>query len=379
LRSRYTFMKPLRCLTVVVLGCILSGPVWNSAEESTDWVIGEATEAGFDEAALNELVADIERGDFPNTHAVFIEHDGTPVFERYFAGSDERWGTSIGIRTMDENSLHDIRSLSKSVTSLLLGIALGKDFEHAVEKPLSEYLPDLHLEGPQGAITLHEVLTMTAGLEWNEMTVPYTDPLNDEIRLDRASHPAAYVLSRPMASSPGSNWYYNGGLSQVIATIIQNVTGLPIDEYARIHLFEPLNIIDFEWLGPDTWMPRNPAAASGLRLTTRDLAKVGSMVLHGGRWNGKQIVPEGWIERSGTRIVEEIGDWSNNGLWGYGYQWWVGDLSSGIRVIAGVGNGNQRLFILPSEKLVVTILAGEYNKFEGHSERILYRVLAARR
>jgi CubicO group peptidase (beta-lactamase class C family) len=166
---------------------------------------------------------------------------------------------------------------------------------------------------------------------------------------------------------------------EVIATIIQNITGLPFDEYARIHLFQPLDIVDFEWIGYDTWKLANPAASAGLRLTARDLAKIGSMVLHGGRWNGKQIVPEGWVERSGKRIVQENGDWSKNGTWGYGYQWWVGDLPSGIRVVDGWGNGNQRLFILPSKKLVVTIFAGEYDKPSGPSERILDRILAARR
>jgi CubicO group peptidase (beta-lactamase class C family) len=377
MRSIYTYITLLVCLTMVVTGCISSGHDREGAEESAYSVIGKATEEGFDQAALNELVADIERGEFPNTHAVLIEHDSRPIFEHYFDGSDERWDTSIDFRTMDADSLHDLRSISKSVTSLLLGMALGKDFERAVEKPLSEYLPDLHLEGPQGAITLHQALTMTAGLEWNEMTVPYAKR-NDEFRLEKSSHPIAFVLSRPMASSPGITWNYNGGLSEVIATIIQNITGLPIDEYARIHLFQPLDIVDFEWVRSDTWKHANPSAAAGLRLTARDLAKIGSMVLHGGRWNGKQIVPEGWVERSGKRIVQENGDWSKNGTWGYGYQWWVGDLPSGIRVIAGVGNGDQRLFILPSEKLVVTIFAGEYDKSPGHSERILDRVLAAR-
>jgi CubicO group peptidase (beta-lactamase class C family) len=79
-----------------------------------------------------------------------------------------------------------------------------------------------------------------------------------------------------------------------------------------------------------------------------------------------------------ARHVERVGEWSDDGVWGYGYQWWIGDLRTGQRVVAGVGNGNQRLFVVPAERLVVTVFAGEYNKFEGHSERILDRVLAAR-
>lgn len=151
-----------------------------------------------------------------------------------------------------------------------------------------------------------------------------------------------------------------------------------MDEYAQEVLFEPLGIVEFEWLGPDSWTPDNPAAMSGLRLTARDLTKIGSLYLNGGRWQGHQIVPEAWVNLSSECHVAETGDWRSDGLRGYGYQWWVGDFPESVRVLAGVGNGNRRLFIIPQERLVVTVLAGEYNRFEGHSERILGRVLSTR-
>jgi CubicO group peptidase (beta-lactamase class C family) len=341
-------------------------------------VLGGAAEAGFQNAALDQLASDIETGMFPNTHALLIEHDGALVFERYFSGSDERWGELIPARVIGPDSLHDLRSVSKSVTSLLLGIALDRDFGEAVARPLAAYLPDLALEPDARAITLHQVLTMTTGLQWNEMTVPYTDPMNDEIRLYQPGNPALYVMTRPIEHEPGSTWYYSGGSTQVLASVISELTGQRLDEFASENLLEPLGVTEFEWLGPGDWTPDNPAAMSGLRLRARDLAKIGSLYLHGGRWRGRQVVSEEWVDLSITRHVEEIGDWSRGGIWGYGYQWWVGDLPSGERVVAGVGNGNQRLFILPAERLVVTVLAGEYNVFEGHSERILDRVLASR-
>jgi CubicO group peptidase (beta-lactamase class C family) len=345
---------------------------------SSEWATGHPADAGFDPAALEQLVSDIEAGDFPNTHALLIEHDVRLVFERYFSGSDERWGDPIPSRAMGPDSLHDLRSVSKSVTSALLGIALGEDAETAVDRSVLDYFPDLALSEAHRAITLHDVLTMTAGLAWNEMTVPYTDETNDEIRTYSAPDPAAYVLSRPVEHEPGTTWYYSGGLTQVIASLITHLAGQPLDEFARERLFEPLGITEFEWLGPDGWTPDNPAAMSGLRLRARDLAKIGSLYLHGGMWNGEQIVPASWVERSMTRHVPEIGLWSNGGMWGYGYQWWVGSLPSGKRIVAGVGNGNQRLFIIPEDRLVVTIFAGEYYKFEGHSGRLLESVLAAR-
>lgn len=348
-----------------------------SLSETTDWIIGDAGAAGFDVEALEELAEDIEAGEFPNTHAVLVEHEGVLVFERYFSGSDERWGGPIPERVMGPDSLHDLRSISKSVTSALLGMALVTGFDTAVTRPVAEYLPGLEVGEEHDEITLHHMLTMTPGLEWNEMTVPYTDSTNDEIRLYGVTDPAAEVLGRPIENQPGETWYYSGGSTQVLATIISELTGRTIDDFAREHLFAPLGVSDFEWLGPDGWNPDNPAAMSGLRLTARDLAKFGSLYLHGGRWQGQQIVPEEWVRLSVERHVPEIGDWSEGGVWGYGYQWWVGDLPSGHRVIAGVGNGNQRLFVVPSERLVVTVFAGQYNAFSSHSELILDRVLAA--
>jgi CubicO group peptidase (beta-lactamase class C family) len=362
---------------LLLSGC--AGPEPQSgADAANDWVLGDAAEAGFDPAALDQLVLDIEAGMFPNTHALLIEHDGALVFERYFSGSDERWGEPIPTRVIGPDSLHDLRSVSKSVTSALLGIALAGDFSEAVARTVADYLPDLELEAGPREITLHQVLTMTTGLQWNEMTVPYTDPTNDEIRLYSAGDPALYVMTRPIEHEPGSTWYYSGGSTQVLASVISKLTGQRLDEFAQERLFEPLGITEFEWLGPGNWTPDNPAAMSGLRLRARDLAKIGSLYLHGGGWRGRQVVPRAWVDRSMARHVQEVGEWSDGGVWGYGYQWWVGDLPTGQRVVAGVGNGNQRLFVIPAERLVVTVFAGEYNVFEGHSERILDRVLAAR-
>jgi CubicO group peptidase (beta-lactamase class C family) len=190
--------------------------------------------------------------------------------------------------------------------------------------------------------------------------------------------PIGYVLSRPLVHPPGETWNYNGGLSQVIAGVIRQLTGMPVDAYAREALFGPLGITEYEWLGEPEWEPAMPSAASGLRLRARDLARIGSLVLHGGIWNGTRVVPESWIAVSGRRHVREIGEWSNDGMWGYGYQWRVGSQRDGHVVIAGVGNGNQRLFILPADRLVVTVFAGEYNRFEGHSDRLFERIHHAR-
>jgi CubicO group peptidase (beta-lactamase class C family) len=365
-------------LLLVLAAC--TGPSTTYVPEELDdgWSVQSLAAARFDVDSMAAITRAIEDGEYPNTHAVLVEHAGALVYEAYFAGTDERWGDSLGMRVMARDSLHDLRSITKSVTSLLLGIALGDGADSMLGRPLASFFPDRQLSPGVDGITLHHALTMTAGLEWNEMTVPYTSEDNDEIRLYATTDPVGYVLSRPVVHPPGESWYYSGGLSQVIAGVLEQLTGMPVDAHAAEGLFGPLGITEYEWLGDPEWEPAMPSAASGLRLRARDLAKIGSLVLHGGRWNGTQVVPEWWIAVSGRRHVREIGEWSNDGMWGYGYQWRVGTLHDGHVVIAGVGNGNQRLFILPGDRLVVTILAGEYNRFEGHSDRLLERIHKAR-
>lgn len=347
------------------------------AEKNDGWTIGRAHESGFNEAALRKLTGDLQANAFPNTHLVLVEHEGRLIYEQYLAGSDERWGTPNGHQVMDAESLHDLRSISKSFTAALLGIALGEQAEAALTRSIATFFPQRTLSPALQAVTLQDVLTMTAGLTWNEMTVPYTSSDNDEIRMSATQDPIGMVLTRPLREKPGTTWYYNGGLTQVLAGVVEGLTGDGLDAYAQRVLFGPLGI-RHEWLGDPSWQSPMPAAASGLRMRGRDLAKFGSLYLHQGQWQGRQVIPAGWVARSMQRHVASIGDWGN-GVWGYGYQMWVGRFAEGYDVAAGVGNGNQRVFVLPAERIVVSVMAGEYNKFEGHSERLLRRIMAARK
>jgi len=333
--------------------------------------------ARFQQAALEKITADIKHGAYPNTHALLIEHDGRLVYEQYFTGTDERWGDSLGTVTFKQDSLHDLRSCSKSVTSAILGIALGADYAKALERPIGSYFPNLKLRPELDSVKLKHILTMTAGLEWNEMDVPYTDSKNDEIQMSTAKDPVALVLSRPLRHKPGEVWYYCGGATQVLAGVVRQITGKPLDVYGKEVLFTPLGITNYEWILYKNAQPPVPIAASGLRMRAVDLARFGSVYLHGGKWEDRQIVPAAWVEASMQRHVPSLGAWSGPAKYGYGYQWWIGS-PGGIDVAAAVGNGNQRVFVAQKERVVVTVFAGEYNKFEGHSERLYGAVMAAR-
>jgi CubicO group peptidase (beta-lactamase class C family) len=343
------------------------------------WEVAPPAEAGFDPVGLQSLSGAIDSGAIRNIHAVLIERDGRLVYERYLSGNDERWGDPIGVVQFDRDTLHDLRSVTKSVVSILLGIALQHDFEAALRQSIVAYFPDLAGRFGSGmeAVTLQHVLTMTAGLQWNEMTVPYTDPRNDEIRLYQTGDPIGMVLGRPVISPPGIHWYYNGGLCQLVAGLVQRRLGERLDAFAEERLFAPLGITHYEWLGSRLWpSAESPSAASGLRLRPRDLAKIGSLFANGGRWQGRQIVPETWVALSTERYVPRI-PWSPDGTYGYGFFWYPGQID-GRRVIRAAGNGDQRLFILPELGVVVTVLAGNYNDFEQESgERVLALVLAA--
>ena len=208
----------------------------------------------------------------------------------------------------------------------------------------------------------------------------YRDPDNDAIRLWGVSNPTQYAFSRPVVTQPGSTWNYNTGCSQALGDVILKLTGQTIDDFAKRKLFEPLGITTFEWYGSDHWEPRVPSPGAGLRLSARDLAKIGSLYMHGGKWRGKQVVPAKWVELSTARHSKDMGKWSGNGIWGYGYHWKVGKLPTGQNVFAAAGNGNQRLFVFPKERIAVTIFAGQYNlPFEPHSEMITKQILEARR
>ena len=216
------------------------------------------------------------------------------------------------------------------------------------------------------------------------MDVPYSNPENDERQLYYADDPVAYLLGKPLREKPGQRWYYNGGTTMLLAALVAKISGQDFLEFAEQKLFTPLgiNMTDVEWQGSGIWQRPLPSAASGLRLRARDLAKIGSLMLHQGKWQGRQVVPAGWVEASSQRRLEQAYDkWSMGGVYGYGYHWWQGRFD-GVRgdfsAVTAVGYGGQRLFILPQRKLVLTLFAGNYgNGIHGVGEQILAKVVSA--
>lgn len=302
-------------------------------------------------------------GTLPNLHGVVAARGGRVFFERYFAGPDAARARPLGIIRFGPNTLHDMRSVTKSIVGPLYGIALDRRQVPPPEAPLLEQFPEyphLATDPTRQPLTVRHALTMTLGIEWDELTIPYTDPRNSEIAMDMAPDRCRYVLERPIVGPPGKQWTYNGGATALLARLIAKGTKEPLHEFAQQTLFGALAITGTEWeCGADG----EEIAASGLRMKLRDLMQIGVMALNGGRWGGRQVVPTEWLAACFTPAVS-LPDGRR-----YGYQWYVGAVARdagrhGVRreeTVSAIGNGGQRLFLLPSLELVVGVTAGNYD------------------
>jgi CubicO group peptidase (beta-lactamase class C family) len=337
--------------------------ILTTAAAGADWLAISPSEAGFTSDLEGPLDKAIKEKRVWNLHGVVIVRKGRLVLERYFEGDDNARGSPLGTIAFKADTLHDLRSVSKSIVGLLYGIALADGKVPPPEAPLLAPFPE-YADPARNRWTIQNVLTMTMGTDWDELSVPYSDPTNSEIAMDMAPDRYRFVLGRPVVMEPGKRWVYTGGATALLARIIENGTGKPLHEFARVTLFDPLAIGPTEWF---TDRSGEAIAASGLRMTPRDLARIGLMMLQGGMWGDRQVVPAQWIERSTTPVVDV--DETRQ----YGYQWYLGkfaftvstgprwDRSRLERFWSAIGNGGQRLFVFPGLDLVVAITAGNYD------------------
>jgi CubicO group peptidase (beta-lactamase class C family) len=313
---------------------------------------------GLDGDRLCALVPRLESWKEADIHAVLVARHGKLVFEQYFAGEDENWGKPLGNIAHARDKLHDARSVTKSVVALVLGIALDRGLLKAsLDTPVLDLLPQYaDLRTPDKAkITLRHLLTMSAGLKWDE-DIPYANPENSERQMDAAPDPARFVLSQDVVAPAGEVYAYSGRSPVLIQAILKQATGKSLDTLAHDLLFQPLGIDEVEWARyPATG---EPIAASGLRLLPRDFVRLGQLVLAQGAWQGKQIVPAAFVEQATSPHI------NGRELYFYGYQFWLGRSFVHGREIdwsAAVGLGGQRIFVVPALDLVAVVNAGLYH------------------
>lgn len=325
------------------------------------WPIASPDSVGMDGERLCGIAARLGLRS-SEVHSVVVARHGRLVFEQYFAGIDQPWGYKEGRTEFTATTRHDIRSASKSVTSLLVGTAIDRKLIAGVDEPVVKFFPEHRSVKSAGwdAITLRHLLTMSSGIKWDE-TLPWTHPDNDEPHLAFDADPIGYVLAKPIAASPDTLWTYNGGGTDLLGNIIEQVSGKPLEAFERETLFQPLGITDLEW----KTYPKNGkiAAAAGLRLRPRDAAKIGQLLLNGGKWNGQQIISAEWIAQSIVPRFQAVGYFG--GTLFYGYQWWMGrSLSDGkeVKWVGAFGWGGQRIIVVPDLDLVMMTTAAQYGQ-----------------
>jgi CubicO group peptidase (beta-lactamase class C family) len=349
-----------KCLSAILLGVLIpfTALAQCTTPEAKDdgWQVAAPASAAFDPTTLCDIGPRFTGLTEADIHAVLVARHGKLVYEHYFAGEDHRLGQSLGVVKFDADTKHDLRSITKSVTALVLGIEIGKGRVGDVDTPVLAQLPEYaSLRSPEkDRITLRDLLTMSQGLKWDE-SMPYSDFRNSEIQMDNDPDPVHYALAQPVVAAPGTVYNYSGGSATIITALVHKATGQTLDSLAKTDLFAPLGITDFDWIHFATG---EPVAASGLRMRPRDLLKIGQVVLDHGTWKGQQIVPADWIAAATSPQI------AGEQLYFYGYQFWLGRSfvhGKEIDWAAGVGYGGQRLFIVPALDLVVLVHAGLYD------------------
>jgi parallel beta-helix repeat protein len=273
--------------------------------------------------------------------SVVVVRNGYVVLEEYPRGDSP-------------NLLHELYSCTKSVSSALIGIAIGAGFIDSVQHRVLDFFPNrtfANLDSRKQAITLEHLLTMTSGLPWDEWTYTYGDSRNDVTRMMNSYDPVQFVLDRPMVSEPGTQWVYNSGGSHLLSAIINKTTGTDMLSFAKKRLFEPLGISNLLW-STDAFQ-RIPWGFMGLNLTPLDMAKLGFLYLNNGTWDGQQIIPAEWVAKSTTSLISADPAWAGPG-WGYGYQWWT---RPSANVYMARGYMGQNIIVAPDYDLVVVFTA----------------------
>jgi CubicO group peptidase (beta-lactamase class C family) len=356
----------------------LAASIALAAEWPTEgWKTSTPEAENVDAAVLEAFHQEIASGKHGYVDGMLVIRHGRIVFEKSYTHDYDRLFEGKGERGpynyydpdwhpyYRKGPFHTMQSVSKSVTSALIGIAKHNgaplDLDAAV-LPLFEGFRRRGDDARWRALTLRNLLTMTSGIEWDETTVDYTDPKNSCAAMEGSENWVQFVLDQKMAAEPGKGFVYNSGVTELLGQILKNATGKDPDAYASEQLFGPLGIEGWYWKKTPTGLSDTEG---GLYLTARDLAKIGYLYSKDGVWEEKRILPEGWAAESTTPAV--IASESPGRERKYGFQWWLlpyeGSKSAWAQ--AALGYGGQFLFVVPEYDLIAVFTA--WNIYGGPS------------
>jgi CubicO group peptidase (beta-lactamase class C family) len=386
-----------RCGTLATLLWMVSGIVAGaqSLPPAQEWPTAAPAKLGLDAAGLAALDSDLAAGKYGLVDSMLVIRCGKLAFEHgYERDYDKIYGErakTTGPLNHDlhgpynyfstdfhpyyrHSDLHTMQSVSKTVTSITIGVAMQRgEFKADLDAPILPYFEGYqiaNLDDRKRRITLRNLLTMTAGLEWHE-DLAYDDPRNSADMMEATHDWVRYVIDQPMAGEPGKAFVYNSGVTELLAHIFKKVTGTNVDEYAADYLFQPMGMHYF-WKHSPTALPDTEG---GLYLASRDLARIGALFLQNGVWEGKQIVGRDWIKQSVAPAVS-VGE----GGWKYGFQWWLVPYGKSKEKLAWAahGFGGQQLIIVPEYDLIAVFTGWDIlPSSEKHKHDQLERILAA--
>lgn len=321
-----------------------------------EFSVSSLEEEGLEVDLLTELTNRIIRDDYKRIDGLLILRNNKLVYENYFHGHDA-------------DALHNIFSSGKSITSIFTGIAVDKGYISNVQLSAFELLPEYkNYKNPDPRkkdITLEHLLNMTSGLDcddWFEGT---------DIQMEKQSDRIQFTLDLPMLYDPGTRGSYCTGGVKLLGRIIENQSGLSIDDFANKYLFEPLNITAYQW----DREPDGRISASGkIFLRPRDMAKIGLLMLNKGKWKEEQLISEAWVDRSSQSHIKLPGPFG-----GYGYLWWKQVFENNLETYFSSGNGGQDIFIIPSKKMVIVFTTGNKNTNLGlqNVDMLIHYILPA--
>jgi CubicO group peptidase (beta-lactamase class C family) len=318
-------------LLVASFGCLTDPDIklpsdgYTPVELDDGWEISTPEDEGLGADAIDTVFRRFYSEDlYPAVHSLLIVRNGRLVAEAYCRDRNER------------SLFHNIQSATKSVTSILIGIAIDKGLIQSVNQTVYEFLPEyFDNDIRKREITLHHVLTMETGLDFD-------NDVHTAKLYNSGGSSLEYVLHKPLIFSPGTDWNYGDGNPQLLSGVIQKVTGMSEEEFAVENLFDPLGIDVFQW---EKHADGLTFGAFGLWLRPRDMAKIGKMMVQNGMWDGEQIISARWVaESTGLQTSHHT----------YGYYWYPWEDRG---TFYAEGHGGQLIYVVPEHQLVVVVTA----------------------
>lgn len=349
------FRKPLTAALLLLLSaCAVNSPPAPIAQDDP-LPVASLADVGLSAEYLQRLDADLAGLETHQLHSILVARQGQLVYERYYNG----YGA---------DTPHDLRSVTKSITALLTGMAVDDGAVLNIDQPMMQYLGDAYPEvTDKNSISLRHLLTMSSGLDCDDRD---RQSRGQEDRIYRQRDWVSYFLRLDAVAPPGQLSAYCTGGVIALGRVITAATGQPVDQYAQQRLFEPLGIRNLRWarFDGDTQVD----TGGHLLLTPRALIKIGQLILQQGQWQGERLISPAWISAATTPQVTVDGT-------PYGYLWWLHEVDYGlqpVRVIAARGNGGQTLFVAPQFDLVAVMTAGYYNNPEASVvDRIFFNAI----